>query len=145
MTDSDRIINQHATYSMGAGILPIPFWDMAALSVIQMSMIKKLGELYNEDESFSKDLATKIVSTLIATVAPFSVARGALGTMVKSVPFVGPVLSIATFPAFCSASTIALGRVFDAHYKAGGDLITFNPKHYTDDFMASFNSDDNKV
>jgi uncharacterized protein (DUF697 family) len=138
--DATNLINRYAAYSFGAGLIPFPVVDMVSLAALQVIMLKKIHQLYTPGASFTDDLARKSVSTLIATVAPSSVARGTLGSLVKSVPVIGGFIGALTFPAFAAASTKALGQVFNAHYASGGTIVSFNPKKYAGQFSQAFAS-----
>src|SRR5690349_1063795 len=52
--ETDRIINEHILWSMGAGLVPVPLLDIAAVSAIQLDMLKQLcshyGVAYTESE-----------------------------------------------------------------------------------------------
>jgi uncharacterized protein (DUF697 family) len=39
---------------------------------------------------------------------------------------IGPLVGVAVIPAFASASTFALGRVFTKHFESGGTLLNFD-------------------
>jgi len=136
MLEVNRIINQHAAISFGIGALPFPVLDMVALSAVQLTMIKRIGDLY--EDKITSSVGNKIISTLIASVVPYSVAQGTLGSLIKGVPLVGGVLGLVTYPVFASASTLALGNIFKRHYEKGGTVIDFNPAHYASDYVNAF-------
>lgn len=124
---ANSIIRKYMLWSMGAGLVPVPWVDMAAIAGVQLKMISELGEKYgqkHEGASFSDSKGKAIIGTLVGSVVPGQVAGGAIGGLVKMVPFVGMV----TIPAFAAASTYALGKVFAQHFASGGTFLNFNPE-----------------
>ena len=43
---AEEIIKKYAAYSAGAGMIPIPTLDMAAIAGVQLKMIKDLSAVY---------------------------------------------------------------------------------------------------
>ena len=116
---ADRVINSHVLISMGAGAIPVPLVDIAAVTAIQLDMIRELSYLYDAD--FSEDLAKNIIS---------AVAGGTLAkigaSLIKTIPGVGSFLGGASMVALSGASTYAMGQVFVQHFKGGGILSDFD-------------------
>lgn len=121
----DRIIKAHTVSSFGVGLIPAPGIDIAALMVIQHSMIKKIAALYGIP--FFKEAVQKMLSTLIGSIL-FTNAMPLWFSVVKSIPFIGQTVGAATMPLVCGASTYAAGKVFIQHFESGGTLLTFDPK-----------------
>ena len=48
---ADGIIKNHVMATMAAATVPVPAFDVAAISVIQMRMIQKLAELHGQQFS----------------------------------------------------------------------------------------------
>ena len=46
---SDEIIRQHAVFGMAAGAIPIPVVDVAAVTAIQIDMIRQLANFFEVD------------------------------------------------------------------------------------------------
>ena len=46
---ADRIIRTHTLWGMGAGLIPVPMFDVLAVSAIQIDMLKQLAEVYEAD------------------------------------------------------------------------------------------------
>jgi uncharacterized protein (DUF697 family) len=126
------IIRKHMLWAMGAGLVPIPWVDMAAIAGVQLKMLNELAEKY--ELQFSESRGKAIIGTLVGSVVPGQMATGLLGGLVKMIPFVGFV----TIPAFAGASTYALGKVFAQHFASGGTFLNFNPdstrKHFQEYF-----------
>lgn len=136
-----EIIRKHVLLSAAAGVIPLNFVDTAALAVVQLRLLKELSELHGVD--FRGDIGRSAVGTLFATVAPTALAGSLLGSMafhmaLRSVPVVGTVTRLATQPAFNSAFTYALGRVFQQHFASGGTFLTFDPEKVKTYFREKF-------
>ncbi|PWC73404.1 hypothetical protein TSH58_04565 [Azospirillum sp. TSH58] len=136
-----EIIRKHVLLSAAAGVIPLNFVDTAALAVVQLRLLKELSELHGVD--FRGDIGRSAVGTLFATVAPTALAGGLLGSMafnlaLRSVPVIGTVTRLATQPAFNSAFTYALGKVFQQHFASGGTFLTFQPEKVKAFFREKF-------
>ena len=112
----DEIIKKHVIFSMTAGAIPIPLADIAAVTAIQLDMIKDIAELY--DVPYDKNKGKSIASAL----AGASFARvGA--SIVKTIPGIGTLAGLASQVILSGASTYALGKIFESHFSAEGDLF----------------------
>jgi len=116
------IIKSHMLWAMGAGLVPVPWVDMAAILGVQVSMLSALSKNYKM--AFSDSQAKNIIGSLVSGVLPGQLASGFLGGVVKMIPIVG----IVTVPAFAGATTYALGKVFEQHYASGGTFLDFDPE-----------------
>ncbi|MHA7063610.1 YcjF family protein [Azospirillum argentinense] len=136
-----EIIRKHVLLSAAAGVIPLNFVDTAALAVVQLRLLKELSELHGVD--FRGDIGRSAVGTLFATVAPTALGGSLLGSMafnmaLRSVPVIGTVTRLATQPAFNSAFTYALGKVFQQHFASGGTFLTFQPEKVKTYFREKF-------
>lgn len=115
----NTIIKNHMIFSMTAGAIPIPLADIAAVTAIQMDMIRQIADQHgvpydaNRGKSFAGALAGATLARLGASV-------------VKSLPGVGTIIGVGTQVVLSGASTYALGSLFDRHFSEGGTLIDFN-------------------
>ena len=118
-TEAEQIIKNHVAWSMGAGLIPVPFADLLAVTGIQMDMIRQLCHLHDID---FKDTAGKaIVSSLTGS----TMARMGAGA-VKFIPGIGSVVGGLTMSALSGATTYAIGQVFQSHFETGGTLLDFD-------------------
>lgn len=125
-----EVIRNCAWGSAGIGLLPIPVVDMMAIGGLQVWLVRELAKIY--DVPFSRDRAKAVVSALIGVAAPAMLAGG-MASLIKVVPVIGQILTIAVAPGLAAASTLALGRVFNVHFQTGGTLLDFDA-----DKMAAF-------
>ena len=49
--DTDTIIRRHVGFAMIAGAIPVPLVDIAAVTAIQLDLMKELANQYNVDYS----------------------------------------------------------------------------------------------
>ena len=49
--DAERIVHGHVMWAMGAGLIPLPLFDIAAVTAVQMDMLKQLARVYSVDYS----------------------------------------------------------------------------------------------
>jgi uncharacterized protein (DUF697 family) len=135
--EASSIIKTYMGWSAGAAFLPIPYVDLAAVSAIQVKMVADLAAIY--DIPFSRNAVKSIIAGLIGSALPSALARGA-SSFIKAIPGVGTFLGTVTAPAFSSASTYAIGRVFVQHFEAGGNVLNFDPEAMRDHFKAEFDA-----
>jgi len=121
---SPDIIRRYVMWSMAAGLVPVPLADVAAVTGTQLKMIAELAKHHNKP--FDAERGKSVIGALLGTLGGMSIARGLLGSLIKSVPVVGTVGGIAIVPAMSGAVTYALGKVFDAHFASGGTLLSFD-------------------
>ncbi|HAS41020.1 MAG TPA: GTPase [Microscillaceae bacterium] len=130
-TQADRIVDNHILWSMGAGALPIPIVDVAAVTAIQLNMLKELCLIYDVDysESFGKNLIKSLVGAGVAKVG---------ASAVKTIPVVGSLLGGVPMVVLSGASTYALGQVFKSQLQVNNVLSKFDmdgaKKMYQDAF-----------
>ncbi len=118
------IVTKYIYWSMGAGLIPVPFVDLAAVSAAQIKMLYDLAKHY--DVPFSKGRVKSLVGALVGGVIPTQVGAGVM-SLTKAVPFLGTAAGIITVPVLAGASTYALGKVFIQHFESGGTFLDFNP------------------
>jgi uncharacterized protein (DUF697 family) len=115
------VIKRYATYSAVTGLIPLPVIDAVVLTGIQVKMISALAQVYQKP--FSDDAVKSYATAIVAGVLPVSPIAGAAIRAVRYIPFIGPLMGIAVVPAFASALTWAVGKVFANHFESGKDLF----------------------
>jgi uncharacterized protein (DUF697 family) len=133
---SKRIVKNYMWWSMGAGLIPVPFVDLAAVSGVQLKMLKDMSDVY--DINFSDNKGKSIVSALLGSIVPNSLSVGSMGSILKMVPFIGTVLGGLSMSLFSGAATYAIGKVFIQHFEAGGTFLDFDPVKVKDYFHKLF-------
>jgi len=118
-TKANSIIQQHILWSIGAGLVPVPLLDIAAVSGIQLDMLKQLSSLYgvSYSESEGKVWLSALSGSILARVA---------ANAVKLIPGIGSIIGGLSMSALSGASTYALGQVAVAHFEGHGDLTNLD-------------------
>ena len=115
ISHSEDIIINHVGVAMAAAVIPIPLADVAAVTWVQLDLVRKPAERYGVDYDPLRGRAA------VLSLAGAGIAR--LGaSLVKSIPGVGSLLGGATQVALSGASTYALGEVYKEHFETRGSL-----------------------
>jgi len=115
MADESRaqqIVNEHVLWAVGAGLLPIPLVDIAAVTAIQLDMLKQLSTHYGMPYSESEGKAW--VSALAGSLAARIGANA-----VKLIPGIGTLLGGVAMSVMSGASTYSIGQVAISQFRAG--------------------------
>lgn len=131
----EKIIRRHVGFSMVAGAIPAPIVDIVIVTAIQMDMIRQLAGAYGVD--YNEERGKSISASIMGATAGTLVGRvGA--SAVKAIPVVGWLLGIGSQVIFSGASTYALGKVFQSHFKKDGTMFDFNSDKMKDRFRSFF-------
>ena len=130
-----NIVNTYVGWSAGAGLIPVPVADVAAISLVQLKMINSLSKHY--DVPFTRHLAKNIVGALVGSIAPYTLAAPA-ASLAKMVPVVGTYAGMVAMPAMAAASTYALGKVFIQHFASGGTFLDMDPEKVSSYFEQQY-------
>lgn len=122
-SEIDAIIRKRVYAAIGVGFVPVPLVDIAGLTAIQLELIHALANAYGVE--FQKERVKSIISSLcggvlsVATVPFFA-------SIFKSIPVIGTTAGGATISIVGGASTYAIGKVFDRHFREGGNLMNLD-------------------
>jgi len=136
INDVNRVINTYSAIASGAGLLPLPILDLVALGGIQMKMVYEIGKLHNY--RFNSYDVKAAIAVLMSTIPAGALSR-TTRSLLKSIPFVGPLLGGASGYLYSAASTYAIGKVFHMHFASGETLLTFNAEKMKSKFSEFFN------
>jgi len=131
-----NIVKNHMLGAMGAGMIPFPVIDAAAVSGVQLKMLHSLSRHY--DISFMENRAKAFIAVLIGGIGPSALAFGALGMLLKTLPGIGAFLGIIKMSAFSAASVYAVGMVFIQHFESGGTFLDFKPEKVNRYYVQKF-------
>ena len=128
---TEQIIRQHVIFSLLAGAIPLPIVDIAAVTAIQIDMLKQIAATYDVD--FNQERGKSIAAALVGTTL------GRIGaSAIKAIPGVGTAIGIGSQVIISGATTYALGQVFDYHFKNNGSLFDFDLEKMKDKFQEFF-------
>jgi uncharacterized protein (DUF697 family) len=122
-----KVVERFSFWSGVAGLLPIPFVDLAAVAAVQIQMLRLISQIY--DVPFSENRGKALIAGLFGTVIPVSAGVG-MASVVKSIPIAGTAVGALATPALAVAATYAIGKVFIQHFASGGTLLDFEPPNY---------------
>lgn len=110
---SQEIIRDHVMYAMGGSLIPIPLLDLAAVTAIQLDMLKQLANVYDLDysETSGKALVGALTGNMMIRVG---------SSLFKVIPGIGSILGGISQVVLSGAATYALGDVFVRHATEGG-------------------------
>jgi uncharacterized protein (DUF697 family) len=131
-----KTVRTYMWWSMGAGLIPVPFADLAAVTGVQLKMLNEISKLYGI--AFQENRGKAVVGSLIGSIVPGTLAFGALGSALKAVPVIGTFAGAPAMVLFCGASTWALGKVFIQHFESGGTFLDFDPDEVREYYKAQF-------
>jgi uncharacterized protein (DUF697 family) len=122
-----KVVERFSFWSGVAGLLPVPFVDLAVVGGLQIQMLRVISRIY--DVPFSDNRGKAVVAGIAGTIIPASTGVG-MSSVVKSVPIAGTAIGALTTPALAMAATYAIGMVFIQHFASGGTLLDFEPPNY---------------
>lgn len=115
LSSADRMITRHVALAMGAAALPAPLVDVAAVTWVQIDLVKRLAVRHGiaSDSARAKAAVLALAGATAARIG---------GSLVKSVPGGGLIIGSATQIALAGATTYAIGKVYHEHFEALGTL-----------------------
>jgi uncharacterized protein (DUF697 family) len=119
----DGILKRHSYWAVGAGLIPIPVADIAAVTAIQLDMLKQVCSFYNVD--YSEETGKTWITALVTSSLSAFVAKIGSSAL-KVVPVIGTIAGAASMAVVSGASTYALGKAFANHFEAGGTFGDIN-------------------
>lgn len=130
-----KIAKHHILASMGVGLIPVPLVDLAALTGVQLNMIRKLCKEY--DVPFKEDRGKSIVTSLLGGLLSTEIGAS-LSSLIKCLPVIGQTVGAATMPVIAGASTYAIHVVFVKHFEEGGTILDLDPAKMKSFFTEQF-------
>jgi uncharacterized protein (DUF697 family) len=120
----ERKIKTYVIASVTASIVPVPLFDIAAVTAIQLRMIQKLSQLYGTP--FSESAVRNVITALAGGVLGYGVGAAVAISLTKAIPGVGWMLGMVSMPAIAGGSTYAIGRAYLKHFEEGGSVFDFD-------------------
>lgn len=130
--EASMIIRRHALWAGAAALLPLPLLDLAAVTVVQLDMLKQLSVLYGRDYNAmsGKAFVSALTGGTLATLA---------ASMVKALPGVGTIIGGVSGMVIAGASTFAVGEVTADVFESGKDIGDIDPSAVKDAYNRAFN------
>jgi uncharacterized protein (DUF697 family) len=135
LSRANNIIKNYVILSMTAGLVPVPLFDLAALTGTQLKMLHSLANHYGVP--FKKELGLSLTISLISGTLGVGTAIG-LASLAKAFLGIGTVAGSISVPILAGAMTYAVGRMFVRHFERGGTLQNFKPEEVREGFKREF-------
>ncbi len=126
--EAENIVRDHSWWSMTFGLIPVPLLDVVAITGVQLKMIQRLCDYYQQ--SFSEQQARAIIAALLGGSNAGFVSAGVSRSLGKFIPFIGFVVT----PIAAGALTYGIGRVFVHHFELGGTFLSFDVEQMREHF-----------
>jgi uncharacterized protein (DUF697 family) len=136
VAEAMEIVRRNMLWSAGAGFIPFPLLDFAAITAVEVKLMKELADHY--EQPYSKDVAKGVALSLVGGLGSVTLGKMAALSSLRIIPALGPVVAAAAVPGVSAAITYAVGKVVIAHFEAGGTLLNFNPRKMRDYFRAQY-------
>ena len=130
------IVRKYMYLSMGSGLIPIPFVDMAVVSGVQLKMLAEIANVY--DVPFNDNIGKAVIGSWIGFAGPHAMACGVIPSMLKSIPVLGYLAGGPTMVLLCGAYSWALGNTFIQHFESGGTFLNFDADKVKEYFHMQF-------
>jgi uncharacterized protein (DUF697 family) len=126
--EAHKLIRYYSLCAAGGGLLTPPVLDLAAVTAVQLRLVKVLAKTYGK--SFDVESGRALVTALSGALAPAFIGQGGIRLFLRAFGpgFVGGLLAGATIPALNYGSTDLVGRFFRNHFLKAGD----EPANLTD-------------
>ena len=129
--EADRIVTSHVVWAMGGGLIPVPLFDIAAVTAIQMDMLRQLADLHEVELSSStgKAFVSALTGSTFARIG---------ASLIKAVPGVGTVIGGISMSVMSGASTYAVGQVARNIFGSKGSLVDIDLQWAKDAYDEAF-------
>ena len=117
-----KLVERFSLWSVAAGLIPVPFVDLAVIGGVQIQMVRRISQIYSVP--FSENRGKALVASLAGSMIPASSVIGA-ASIIKGVPVVGTAVSVVAMPALSAGATYMIGMAFIQHFTSGGTLLDF--------------------
>lgn len=134
---AETIVKRMSYWSAGAGFLPIPALDLAAIMAVQVKMVRDIAAVYGVP--FNAVRVKAIVAAVVGGTLPVGAGLGlgsVFGSSTKTIPVIGTLIGAVTVPATALAMSQAVGKLFIEHFETGGTLLDFDAEKMRSHFQA---------
>jgi uncharacterized protein (DUF697 family) len=118
--DAESLIKNHVMAAATAAVVPLPLFDIAAITLVQVRMIAKLAGMYGK--AYSEGPVRNTISALVGGAVGQGGGQLIGLSLTKFIPGIGWMLGMMSLPIVAGASTYAIGRVYARHFKQGGTV-----------------------
>lgn len=131
-----QTVKTWSSWAAAAGLVPMPALDLAAIAAVQVKMIYELCKIY--DVPYKEERVQSVVTGVATSSVTVLLSGQVSGTVVRFIPYVGPILSTLIQPTLAFASTYALGQVFIKQFESGQSLGSITVESVRDSYNKQF-------
>src|ERR1700690_2936380 len=124
-----KLVERFSLWSGAAGLIPVPFVDLAAVGGVQIQMLRRISQIY--DVPFTENRGKSIIAGLAGSMIPASSAMGA-ASLIKRLPLIGGLISGIAMPALSDGAPYAIGLAFIEHFASGGTLLDVRARDHSE-------------
>lgn len=123
---AEMIVKEHMIASLGLGLIPIPFVDLATGLASNVVLVSRLCTLY--EQPFKASIARTAVLSIMGIIGSVGVAVTVGFSLAKLIPGIGTVAGSVALPIANAATAYVIGKMFIGHFEMGGTLFDFDPR-----------------
>lgn len=131
-----QTVKTWSSWATAAGLVPMPALDLAAIAAVQVKMVYELCKIY--DVPYKEERVQSVVTGLATSSVTVLLSGQVSGTVLRFIPYVGPILSTLIQPTLAFASTYALGQVFIKQFESGQPLGSITVESVKDSYNKQF-------
>ena len=131
-----QTVKTWSSWATAAGLVPMPALDLAAIAAVQVKMVYELCKIY--DVPYKEERVQSVVTGLATSSVTVLLSGQVSGTVLRFIPYVGPILSTLIQPTLAFASTYALGQVFIKQFESGQSLGSITVESVKDSYNKQF-------
>jgi uncharacterized protein (DUF697 family) len=121
----EELIKNRSLLAAGMGIVPIPVFNFASVTAIQITMVQNITKLYNIE--VKKSWIKNILSSVLGGVVTTGGANALVGGLAAA-PLVGVSLAALAAPALNGLTTYAIGYMFTRYFESPDGFLKTNAK-----------------
>ena len=131
-----QTVKTWSSWAAAAWLVPMPALDLAAIAAVQVKMVYELCKIY--DVPYKEERVQSVVTGVATSSVTVLLSGQVSGTVVRFIPYVGPILSTLIQPTLAFASTYALGQVFIKQFESGQSLGSITVESVRDSYNKQF-------
>ncbi|NKB23219.1 MAG: DUF697 domain-containing protein [Kiritimatiellae bacterium] len=116
----DNVAKNTMFWTTGAGLVPIPVFDLVAVTGLQLNMLRRICKIY--EVKFSKNIGKNLIGALIGGPTPSTPSMPA-ASLIKLMPFVGQTVGVVTMPIFSGGVDLWGRESIHQTFRIGRNLV----------------------
>jgi uncharacterized protein (DUF697 family) len=130
-----ELIKNRSLLAAGLGIVPIPVFNFASATVVQIALAQSITRLYNIEvkKSWIKNIIASVLGGFATTGLSGVAAKG-----LSAAPLVGTPLAVLSAPALNGLTTYAVGYMFVRYFESPDGFLKTNVKAMGNWFKEGF-------